>query len=86
MVCLFLHFFHQALDLGDFGRIGGDAVCAGAGGEVWQRVEGCNGGGAGRGFAGGYEDFGAACLEKSALAISYCGTGVDVVRRGTRMG
>jgi hypothetical protein len=86
MVCLFLYLLHQALDLRNFGGIGGDTVCAGAGGEVRQGIESCNGGRAGRSFAGRYEDFGAACLEKSGRAISYRGIGACVVWKGLGRG
>jgi hypothetical protein len=62
---MFLYFFHQPLDLRDFGTISGYRVCFCARGFIRESVEGGDGFVAGRGFAGGDEDFGTACLEKT---------------------
>ena len=68
VVRMFLHLFHQADDffwLRDVGRDGdglaGEAVL------FAQAVEGVAGFGAGFGFAGGDEDFGAAGLEEAGM-------------------
>lgn len=63
MLRLFGDFGDEAVDfltLGDVGR-DGDGLAA----DVGERVEGCDGFGAGGGFARGDEDFGAAGLEEA---------------------
>lgn len=57
----------QVLDALERGRVGGDRDGAGARAEVGQRVEGGAGRVAGRGFAGGDEDFGGAGLEEAVF-------------------
>lgn len=65
MIRMFRNFSNQPLDLRDFGAISGNAVCARIGVFIGKRVECCDGGFAGGGFAGGYEDFGTAGLEET---------------------
>lgn len=58
-------FGHEVLHAGDGGGVGGDGDGARAGGQAGQGVEGLDGRVAGRGFAGGDEDFGGARLEET---------------------
>ena len=65
MICCLRHFSDEALDLRDFGGVGGNGYGAGIGALVWESVEGGAGGVAGGDFAGRDVDFGAPGLKET---------------------
>jgi hypothetical protein len=66
VVGVFGDFGYEVRDAGEVGGIGWYGDCGGAWGFGGERVQRGDGGGAGIGFARGDEDFGTACLEKTA--------------------
>ncbi len=65
MISRLAHFLHQSFYISDLSAVSGHADGLGAGTLVREGVEGGAGLVAGRGFAGGYVDFGAAGLEEA---------------------
>ena len=66
MISRLRHFRHETLDIGNLSAVGGNRYCARTRPLVGQSVQSGAGGVARGGFAGGYVDFGTACLHKSA--------------------
>lgn len=69
MIGRLAHFSHQPLDLGNICAVSGHGDGLRAGTFVGEGIEGFAGRGAGRGFAGGYVDLGAASLEETVQGI-----------------
>lgn len=66
MISVLLDFLDEALHLASLGEVGGDGDGFARDGEG---IEGIDSFGAGGGFAGGNEDFGAAGLEETGGAL-----------------